>query len=223
MKKIFPLEMSEMLALLGAASAIFATLREFDFDRLESFNISVVATFIFGAIFATLRIWQEIQATDNQKFKIISLSSGDDALKDILSTSESIVVTHFTEDRPTDAYIDLMTRKLNAGVWVTRYLPDNFNLSDDRNDWVNKFYDYNNYVEKRVNGHQLPFDIAIFDSTKVVLSFATNRDIRQFNKAMEITNKEVVDFFRASLEKLEVIEASAKVVEKKQTAEADFV
>ncbi len=109
MKRYLPLNLSELLGIVGAASLIFTFAKEFGTQVSTATAISVIAALVVAFTVAISRLWQR----EGDRFRLILTSDGNENIRFIQAARESILVTHFTAMLPSGTYTALMRDKLD--------------------------------------------------------------------------------------------------------------
>ena len=193
----FPLTIQELFLIVGISSTLFSALERLHFGLIYSIPIPILfATFAIN-IMALSKIW----SSNDDRIKFISSKNGKESYQDINNAKRNILVTHFSKNIPTEAYIQLLFEKMSHEVSVTRILSSQVNKNDKDYQWLLQFEGKSHYIEKTMNGANLPFDIMIFDNEKVKVLFPVSGEYDHFKEGIVFCNSKVATMFKNSLER----------------------
>ena len=108
MKTPLPFSLIEFISFLGFGMGIFSILNIVNIQLYWSIAISLFSFLTILGIVSIHRIWLK----KKNEFHVYKDVEGNASKKDIIDASESILFTHFTEDKPSNAYIELLLEKL---------------------------------------------------------------------------------------------------------------
>ena len=120
MKDKFPLNSSELMLIIGGHLTLYSILKEFGVDLWLCISIALSSLILISIFWSIAKLWQ---ASEN-RFKLITCVGGASLYKDIIEAKQSILVTHFTTEKPTDEYVSLIVGKLKSNIAVTRIIPE---------------------------------------------------------------------------------------------------
>jgi hypothetical protein len=192
----------ELISYFGLAMGVFAILDKIGVQIFPAISISTALFFVISISISIHRLW----STRENEFKLYTEVAGNSSKIDIISAKESILMTHFTKETPSNAYIELLLDKLREGVIITRILPKNIDLSDSCNEWLSRFCEYKGkgYTEYFLDANTLPMDIAIYDEKTVKLFLPLNKDSSLLNQCISFENEKVSRMLRVSIERLNI-------------------
>ena len=193
-----PLNLSELLGIVGAASLIFTFAKEFGTQVSTATAISVIAALVVAFTVAISRLWQR----EGDRFRLILTSDGNENIRFIQAARESVLVTHFTAMLPSRTYTALMRDKLDEGVHIIRIVDTETASNSDTIRWLEQFRDHERYSEYMLPQTILPFDFTVYDDEVVVLYFPSSSEGKDYNQAMEFRNPKLAMIFTEVFERI---------------------
>jgi hypothetical protein len=197
-KKYSPLTSQEWVLLVGLSLAVWSLL-----DRILPTwpaVLTTIAVFVATAIvWAIAKLWS---ATE-YRFQFISSRNGEESSHDILDARDSIFVTHFSRNVPTEKYIQLLLRKIDEEVNVTRVVPAEIDREHADYEWLKQFQGKKYYSEMAIDSRNWPFDVMIFDESKVKVLFPSNLNVDHFKRGILFNNPQVASMFIVALQRAE--------------------
>jgi len=138
--------------------------------------------------------------TDEPMRKVVDL---------IWGARESILVTHFTTEIPSEEYISAMLERLRDEVTITRVVTFLPGVPKEVYSWLNRFRTdegttmHHHYTEREYKGAPLPFDIMVIDDEVAVQGFATYPYARRYSFVICHYDRRIARSFRETIEALE--------------------
>lgn len=189
----FPITFRSVMAHIGMGGLLLGILTNIKIDPYICYSLSALLSVSLIIIDGMNSLWESriTTGTDPDGRKSYNL---------ITEAKESIIVTHFGSDTPTDTYISLLIEKCRQGVPLTRFINNDLDLDNEKYLWMKSFDNVPNYHLVRVP-YRMPLDIMIFDGKTIKVSFPNSASVSsRFPERCIIRNKEVARMFQKSLD-----------------------
>jgi len=198
MTKLFPLTSQELMFTIGLCGTFFTVINSVTGNIKEAAFYSMVFFVVAIIVFAIHKFW----ITDENRFKLVSAGDRNKLYNEIIGAKSNIMVTHFSNNRPSETYIALLQDKMRKKVSVTRIISDSTDKNSEENMWLSKFHNKPYYHEKPVHISFMPFDVIIIDSKIVLVSFPSNGEHNYYTEGIKFRSDKVAKMFGAALDKI---------------------
>ncbi|TDF37455.1 hypothetical protein EYS14_15000 [Alteromonadaceae bacterium M269] len=169
-------------------------------DGVSRPTLIIISISIFLLLFVLVKQIDAYGDKENQYTKVKG-REGKELIKPIKAAERSIVLTTFSEDKPSPKYLKALMKKLNDNVSITRFITQE--LENNRPEWLKQF-DKNsmpNYEEKVIQGKALPFDVYIFDEKLTYAYFPPAGEHKLFKEGSVFHSTYMASNYRAALDK----------------------
>ncbi|MGZ5026740.1 MAG: hypothetical protein ACXWE9_05660 [Methylobacter sp.] len=191
------ISLKETLSLISFSFGVFGVLLTLGIDSGQS---TLLTLCVFIALTA-LSLQIKLIESNKSKYSLLIGNSGRELYDAIKASEKTIVLTAFSKDQPTQEYIDLLLRKLEDGISVTRFVPLGAKQSNDYS-WLRSFDGKKHYVEIEAEKSELPFDTYIFDDKLTKIYFPFGIEHEHFKNGLEFNDVNVASMFKTALHKL---------------------
>ena len=199
MQKIYPLTNQELMFVVGVASVVFTVLdNRIKLPLKWSVGLTLTGLFIVIIFWSISKLW----TAKDCRFKFIYSKNGHESYTDIINAKRNILVTHFSKNSPSEAYIALLLEKLDKEISITRILPKDVDTTTEEYAWLTQFDDKNHYIKIFADGKFFPFDVMIFDNKTVKVLFPQSGEHEHYKEGIQFDNPRVAAMFKAALEKV---------------------
>ena len=191
----FPLAFGDLIVLLGIASIAYTITKELTDNPNLAVLIAANVLILSAILWAVSRIWQDTR----NRFSVMDIERGKEGAevsKCCRKANKTIRVTHFGKQIPTEAHTNLLLKKLDEGIRVSRIVSKNTLKDQKVLKWLNRFKGHKNYRQYNVPFRNLPINFSIYDSKIVVLYLPSSLKGVEFNNIIRFNNRVVASFFR---------------------------
>jgi hypothetical protein len=188
-----PLNVSDVLALLGFAGLCFTLVYEGTHQYPIAIAVAVFVAVVSAILWIQIRKWEMNENTYRWIFRTEGIPTRE-IVALLSAATETIRLTHYTPEVPTDTYTSAMIQRIQAGVSVVRIVDSKTLDNADIKKWTNRFKEHRRYTQIVVPWAPQPLDFTIIDDRIVLLYLPTAG--QEYNHVMMFRSHKVARIFR---------------------------
>lgn len=192
-EKRFPLTVTDVLALLGFAGLCFTIVYEGTQQYPKAITVAAFVGLVSAILWIQIRKWE----TNENSYRWIFRTEGiptREIVALLSAAKETIRLTHYTPEVPTDTYTSAMIQRIQAGVSVVRVVDSKTLESAEIRKWTDRFKEHRRYTQIVVPWTPQPLDFTIIDDEIVLLYLPTAG--QEYNHVMMFRSQKVARIFR---------------------------